>query len=67
MAQPTNTFDSYDAKGIREGDVIKRVGTEKVNSVSKFNDLAKKSRSKGPLLVLVKKPNGGSRFYTLNY
>ena len=55
------------AKGIREGDVIKRVGTEKVNSVSKFNDLAKKSRSKGTLLVLVKKPNGGSRFYTLNY
>ena len=58
--------EAYD-KGIREGDIIKRVGTEKVTSVRDFNRLVKKSREKGAILVLVKKPNGGSRFYTLNF
>ncbi len=54
-------------KGIREGDIIKRVGTKKVTKLSEFNKLAEKSRSKGTLLLLVKKPNGSSRFFTLNY
>ena len=54
-------------KGIREGDIIKRVGTKKVTKLSEFNKLAEKSRSKGTLLLLVKKPNGSSKFFTLNY
>ena len=58
--------EAYD-NGIREGDIIKRVGTEKVTSVKHFNRLVEKSREKSAILVLVKKPNGGSRFYTLNF
>ena len=54
-------------KGIREGDIIKRVGTEKVTSVKDFKRLAEQSRDRGAVLVLVKKPNGASRFYTLNF
>ena len=52
-------------KGIREGDIIKRVGTKKISTVSQFNKLINDARSKGAILVLVKKPNGSSRFYTL--
>lgn len=55
------------SKGIREGDIIKRVGTEQVNTVKQFNRLIDKSRGKGSILLLVKKPNGGSKFYTLKY
>ncbi len=54
-------------KGIREGDIIRRVGTEKVTTVSEFNQLSHSLKSKGAILLLVKKPNGESRFYTLNY
>ncbi len=54
-------------KGIREGDIIKRVGTEKVETVKAFKRLIDKSREKGTLLLLVKKPNGGSKFYTLKF
>jgi len=53
-------------KGIREGDIIKRVGTEKVNSLKKFDRLVEKSKQKGTVLLLVKKPGGGSRYFTLN-
>ena len=53
-------------KGIREGDLIKRVGTEKVESINEFKRLVEKSKSKGTVLLLVKKPGGGSRYFTLN-
>tara|TARA_B110000116_G_scaffold261984_1_gene266783 strand:- start:1326 stop:2717 length:1392 start_codon:yes stop_codon:yes gene_type:complete len=55
------------SKGIREGDIVKRIGTEKVSTVSGFRRLIEKSRSKGSVLILVKKPNGASRFFTLSY
>jgi serine protease Do len=55
------------SKGIREGDIVKRVGTEKVETVKAFKRLIDKSREKGTLLLLVKKPNGGSKFYTLKF
>ena len=54
-------------KGIREGDMIKNVGTKRVKTVKEFNRLIEKSRNKGAVLLLVKKPGGGSRFFTLNY
>jgi len=53
-------------KGIREGDIIKRVGTEKVSSLKEFDRLVERSRGKGTVLLLVKKPGGGSRYFTLN-
>lgn len=52
-------------KGIREGDIIKRVGTQRITTVSQFDKLVEAARSKGAILVLVKKPSGTSRFYTL--
>ena len=58
--------EAYD-KGIREGDMIKNVGTKRVKTVKEFNRLIEKSRNKGAVLLLVKKPGGGSRFFTLNY
>jgi len=54
-------------KGIREGDVIKNVGTKRVKTVKEFNRLIEKSKNKGTVLLLVKKPNGGSRFFTLSF
>jgi len=54
-------------KGIREGDIIKRVGTEKVLTISDFERMANSSQNNGAILILVKKPNGKSRFFTLNY
>jgi len=53
------------SKGIREGDIVKRVGTKKVTSLSDFKKYVKRSNSKGSLLLLIKKSNGDSRFYTL--
>ena len=54
-------------KGLVEGDVIKRVGTQQVNSLKEFKNKEKASRKRGSLLLLVKKNDGSSRFVTLNY
>ena len=54
-------------KGIREGDIIKRVGTLQVDSLKDFNDKIKKTKSRGSLLILVKSLEGSSRFVTLSY
>ena len=53
-------------KGIREGDIIKRVGTERVKSVRDYNRLLDKAKNKGSVLLLVKKPGGSSRYFTLS-
>ena len=42
-------------KGLVEGDVIKRVGTQQVNSLKEFKKKEKASRKRGSLLLLVKK------------
>ncbi len=52
------------SKGIREGDMIKRVGTKRVKTMKDFKKYTKSS--KDSMLLLVKKPSGESRFYTLN-
>mgnify|MGYP005681833493 FL=1 len=54
-------------KGLAEGDIIKRVGTQQVNSLKEFKKKEKASRKRGSLLLLVKKNDGSSRFVTLNY
>ena len=54
-------------KGLREGDVIKRVGTQQVRSLKEFRKKEKISRSRGSLLLLIKKNDGPSLFITLNY
>ena len=54
-------------KGLVEGDVIKRVGTQQVRSLKEFKKKEKASRSRGSLLLLVKKNDGPSLFITLNY
>ena len=54
-------------KGIREGDIIKRIGTERVRSLKDYDRLLEKAKIKGTVLVLVKKPGGASRYFTLNY
>ena len=54
-------------KGLTEGDIIKRVGTQQVGSLKQFKKKEKASRKKGSLLLLIKKSNGSSLFVTLNY
>ena len=54
-------------KGLKEGDIIKRVGTQQVRSIKEFKKKVKASRSRGSLLLLIKKNNGSSLFVTLNY
>ena len=54
-------------KGLREGDIIKRVGTQQVSSIKEFKKKVKASKSKGSLLLLIKKMDGSSSFITLNY
>ena len=54
-------------KGLVEGDVIKRVGTQQVRSLKEFKKKEKASKARGSLLLLVKKNDGSSLFITLNY
>ena len=54
-------------KGLVEGDIIKRVGTQQVRSLKEFKKKEKASRAKGSLLLLIKKNDGSSLFVTLNY
>ena len=53
-------------KGIREGDVIKRVGTIRIKSIRDYNRQLEKASKRGSILLLVKKPSGSSRYYTLS-
>ena len=53
-------------KGIREGDVIKRVGTVRIKSIRDYNRQLEKASKRGSVLLLVKKPGGSSRYYTLS-
>ena len=53
-------------KGIREGDVIKRVGTVRIKSMRDYNRQLEKASKRGSILLLVKKPSGSSRYYTLS-
>ncbi|NOZ74968.1 MAG: Do family serine endopeptidase [FCB group bacterium] len=53
-----------DQAGIRPGDLITRVGTEKVKSKKDFLGLVKDQKKKDTLLLLVKRDNI-SRFYAL--
>ena len=55
------------AEGIREGDIIKNVCTRRVKTVKEFNKLITKAEKKGSVLLLVKKPSGWSRFFTLKF
>ena len=54
-------------KGLRAGDVIKRVGTQQVRSLKDFRKKEKISRARGSLLLLIKKNDDSSLFVTLNY
>ena len=53
-------------KGIREGDVIKRVGTVRIKSIRDYNRQLEKASKRGSVLLLVKKSGGSSRYYTLS-
>ena len=53
-------------KGIREGDVIKRIGTVKVTTLKEYRRQLEKAKNKDTVLFLIKKPGGSSRYYTLN-
>ena len=57
----------FNLKNIEPGDVIKRVGTQQVSSLSQFNKKVEASKKKGTLLLLIKKPSGSSQFITLNF
>jgi serine protease Do len=50
--------------GIREGDLITRVGTDNVRNANEFKDLIRTSSRKNTVLLLVKRDNV-SRFYAL--
>ena len=53
-------------KGIREGDVIKRVGTVRIKSIRDYNRQLEKASKRGSILLLVKNSGGSSRYYTLS-
>ncbi len=46
---------TLDIKDVREGDIVKRVGTSKVETVKEFKRLIDESRENGLLLLLIKK------------
>ena len=50
--------------GIREGDLITRVGTDNVGNANEFKDLIRTSSRKNTVLLLVKRDDV-SRFYAL--
>jgi S1-C subfamily serine protease len=51
--------------GIREGDLIQRVGSENINSKKEFNKLVEESEEDGVVLLLIKREDI-SRFYALD-
>jgi len=51
--------------GIREGDLIQRVGSENINSKKEFNKLVEESKDDGVVLLLIKREDI-SRFYALD-
>jgi len=53
--------NAYDA-GIRIGDVVTRVGTQKVTSASEFKDLVKDAKKQESILLLVKRGERSSYF-----
>ena len=51
--------------GVQEGDLIQRVGSEKVNSKKEFKKLVEESKEDGAVLLLIKREDI-SRFYALD-
>jgi S1-C subfamily serine protease len=51
--------------GVREGDLIQRVGSENINSKKEFNKLVEESEEDGVVLLLIKREDI-SRFYALD-
>jgi len=51
--------------GVREGDLIQRVGSDKVNSQKQFKNLVDLSKEDGDVLLLIKRDDV-SRFYALD-
>ena len=51
--------------GVQKGDLIQRVGSEKVNSKKEFKKLVEESKEDGVVLLLIKREDI-SRFYALD-
>ncbi len=51
--------------GVREGDLIQRVGSEKVKTKKDFNQLVEEAKEEGAVLLLIKREDI-SRFYALD-
>ena len=51
--------------GVREGDLIQRVGSDEVNSKNEFKKLVDSSKEDGAVLLLIKREDV-SRFYALD-
>ena len=51
--------------GVREGDLIQRVGSENINSKKEFKKLVEESKEDGVVLLLIKREDI-SRFYALD-
>ena len=63
VTEMDNDSEAY-RSGIREGDIIIRVGTNNVRNSNDFKDLIRTSSRKNTVLLLVKR-NDVSRFYAL--